>query len=272
MKNSECKQSQIGTDATAQSEARTALYAAIAEAQSVLHGVEKSSRNDYHKYKYASAEDMMQAATEAMGPNGLALICTGHTLADGMVTASYVLTHREGGSMTLGPYSITAHPDKARPMDKAISTALTYLQAYTLRGVFNIPRVEEGSERDSTDDQRIQAYRSGLGKLQKEKDDLGKKLFSEMQDFFKAAGLDPRNRQQREGFIAWASGDDEYAKTDAEKIVQIKLARRYCSEWHGMEEVEALSEAQRFRVDFMGLDDIEKARTDAAFEASQGGE
>lgn len=250
-------------------EITSALFTAVAQTQAALHGVEKASRNTYHKYKYASAEDMMQAATDAMGPNGLALICTGHGIEDGKVSASYILTHSAGGVLELGPYSITAHPDKARPMDKAISTALTYLQAYTLRGVFNIPRVEEGSERDVTDDKQVQAYQSGQGKLQKEKDDLGRKVFAGMAGFFEAAQLNPRDRKQREAFIAWTAGDDAYAKTDAEKIIQLKLALRYCKEW--AEERSGI-EVFKFRESLGLAGDPIKARDDAAFEAAQGGD
>ena len=259
------------------------LYAALAKAQADLRGVEKGSRNDYHRYDYASAEDMMAAATDSLGKFGLAFVCVGSEFdkSSQSVKAHYILTHEDGGMMQLGSHQITVHPDKGRPMDKAISTALTYLQAYTLRGVFNIPRVPEGTERDSQDDRQIAEYNRELDNARKERERAQRQAHAAKQktlkakgeevkrasvDFFKAAGL-PQGRVQMLAFIEWAACLEKYPSDYDAQIAAFEEAMQILIEWEGMEEAEAMSQAQEFRSE--RFPDADKAKVDAAFEADQ---
>jgi len=137
------------------------LAAAIVRAQSLAVAVEKTSANHHQRYNYASAESIMQTATECLAAAGLALVCKSWEVrplegrSDGHfadVVASFELLHEAGESCRIGPFAMPAISARGRPQDKAISTALTYLQGYGLRGVLNLPRVDEGSEVDARDD------------------------------------------------------------------------------------------------------------------------
>ena len=261
------------------------LYTALAKAQADCRGVEKGSENTFHRYKYASAEDMIDAATKAMAPYGLALVCTSAEPDDpkrpSSMTVRYLLTHCDGGAMPLGPYSLTVHPDKGRPMDKAVTTCLTYLQAYCLRGILNIPRVEEGTERDSQDDRKIAEYNRELDNARKEREKAqrqahaakqktlkakGEEVKRESVAFFKAAGL-PQGRVQMLAFIEWAACLEKYPSDYDAQIAAFEEAMQILIEWEGMEEVEAMSQAQEFRSE--RFPDADKAKADAAFEADQ---
>ncbi len=264
-------------------ETQSRLFAALAKAQADLRGVEKGSRNDYHRYDYASAEDMMAAATDSLGKFGLAFVCVGSIFdnAANVVTAAYILTHEDGGMMKLGSHQITVHPDKGRPMDKAISTALTYLQAYTLRGVFNIPRVPEGTERDSQDDRQIAEYNRELRQAEKRLSEAQRKEHAEKgklikakknrireasEGFFKAAGV-KRSQKAILDFIEWAACLENYPSDHEAQIAACDEAMQILIEWANMEEVEAMSQAQEFRSE--RFPDADKAKSDAAFEADQ---
>lgn len=137
------------------------LAAAIVRAQALAVAVEKTSANHHQRYNYASAESIMQTATECLAAAGLALLCKSWEVrplegrSDGHfadVVASFELLHEGGESREIGPFAMPAISARGRPQDKAISTALTYLQGYGLRGVLNLPRVDEGSEVDARDD------------------------------------------------------------------------------------------------------------------------
>lgn len=265
-----------------------ALYAALAKAQAACAGTEKKSSNAHHRYKYASAEDMIDAATQAMAPHGLALILISSEPDDPKqprsLTVRYLMTHESGDSMALGPYSLTVHPDKGRPMDKAITTCLTYLQAYCIRGILNVPRVEEGTERDSTDDAMIQAYASEQQKARVKAETAARKEHAKKQkilkakgelvntngpEFFKAASVE-WHTQNKIKFMVWASRADEWpgrGKID-EQIELVDESLQFLMEWKQMDDVDALKEAHDFSVVINGRPDHD-ARAEAAFDAAQ---
>jgi len=260
-----------------------ALFAALAKAQSDLKAVEKGSRNDYHGYAYASAEDMMSAATAVMGVHGLAFVCIGSSFDKQAqtVTAEYILTHEDGAHMALGSHELTVHPDKGRPMDKAISTALTYLQAYTLRSCFNIPRVPEGTERDSMQDQAIQAWAKDGAKLAKKVETAYGKLWVAAKDFFDTSMVPrPRNAEGAEMFkkwVAWAAHPErEYPQEDrGEQLLSLQLAANALKAWKKSTTEDQAQECSDFATE-AGHAWPTKSKTeqaaDAAFELSLEGE
>lgn len=137
------------------------LAQALVQAQAAAVAVEKSSTNSHQRYAYASAESIMQAATDCLAASGLAFVCKSWCIADARqsgdghfadVVAVFELVHRSGERMECGPYQMPAISGRGRPGDKAISTALTYLQGYSLRALLNLPRVEPGSDVDQRDD------------------------------------------------------------------------------------------------------------------------
>lgn len=131
------------------------LYSALAKAQQSARKVEKGSTNKFHKYDYASAEDVIIASRAALAENGLAFVLTTYEVGgngeSGMLRAVYLLVHESGGSMEVTSQT-PWHVEKGRPADKAVACAKTYDLSYTLRSLLLLPRVEEGMEPDTRDD------------------------------------------------------------------------------------------------------------------------
>lgn len=249
------------------------LYAALAKAQALLKAVEKDGtysadlKNKEGKktgykvtYNYASAEAVMGAATEAMGQCGLALVCTTWALANTTLRASYLLTHEAGGSMVLGPFEMSIHENKMKPRDKAIATGLTYLQNYATRGIFNIPRVEPGTERDSEHDADIQAWDSEQQKAREKREKEAKEEHKEKRaalavegglikehapPFFAAASL-TMDKKTKGAFLLWAANADAWSRNVDVQIEITAAAAAYLLEWKAMEEVDALQAANDF--------------------------
>lgn len=136
------------------SEAQAQLLGALARAQAQAQGVEKGSVNTFHRYKYASAEDVIAVSREALAGTGLAFLCLSATVQWGepaVLTCRYALVHESGASMELVSETPVI-PEKGRPEDKAVATAKTYDLGYALRGLLLLPRVEEGADADQRDD------------------------------------------------------------------------------------------------------------------------
>jgi hypothetical protein len=159
-----------------------ALYAALARAIAKSAAVGKDAQNSFHKYKYASAESLIEEARGALAAEGLAVIPAGWRLlpreqpvadptdarrSDGGyfadVEVTYLVTHADGGSIPC----VTSTPtirEKGRPEDKAVATALTYNLGYFLRSLLLLPRVEEGHEVDRRDDRGYEPRGGAAGK------------------------------------------------------------------------------------------------------------
>jgi hypothetical protein len=135
------------------------LAAALVHAQRVARPVEKDAANAFHRYKYATAEAMMEEGRNALNGAALALVSTGWEIIPAaaptpcLVRVHYMLVHESGDyvDITADAYSI---PEKGRPDDKAVAAALTYNLSYTIRGILNLPRVEEGTDVDQRNDHR----------------------------------------------------------------------------------------------------------------------
>ena len=139
-----------------------ALAAAILDAAAV----EKTSRNDFHRYAYASAEAILAEARGALAKHGLVATWSARTL-DMQRAASIELAGRRG-AQTLHIYAILvgvvrvshAHSDGAldipvewpvclepgKNADKAVAAAQTSALSYVLRDVLLLPRVAEGED------------------------------------------------------------------------------------------------------------------------------
>lgn len=137
------------------------IATALVKAQGIAKGVEKDARNDFHKYKYASAESMVEEGRQALTAAGLALLTLGWEPMDASgraprVKVRYLLVHGESGeSMTLESSSPVI-PEKGRPEDKAEFGALTENLGYFLRGLLLIPRVDEETTVSGRDDRTYQ--------------------------------------------------------------------------------------------------------------------
>lgn len=258
-----------------------ALFAALAKAQAELRGVEKDGDNRHHGYKYTSAEAMMKASTVALGKHGLSFVCTEAAVrpangnCDGMLRTVYVLLHADGGRLSMESET-PIHCGKGRPFDKAVATAKTYDLAYTLRGALNIPRVDEADERDSHDDELIQAYAAEGEKLRKKAEKLYQGLWKPSQPFFDMAQVPrPKSKEGAAKFkqwIAWAAHPGtEYPDDLASRLVSLELAKKALAVWKKAELVDQTYEAHEF-AQSVGVqwERPQKAADDAAFEASLG--
>jgi len=134
------------------------ISAALAKAQAVARAVEKTKTNTHHGFRYASAEDVIAVAREALAEADLALLPvstkfrrSGGTLdenagACGFLDISYRLIHGASGhvhEMTTEE-AVCPQPAKergwVRPLDKAIFAARTEALGYMLRELLLIPR------------------------------------------------------------------------------------------------------------------------------------
>jgi len=130
---------------------------ALVAAQSAAQAVAKGSTNNFHKYKYASAEAVIEEARVALNQAGLAVITMGWSTSpsseqsDSRVTVQYRVVHEAGESLDMTT-STPVIPDKGRPGDKAEMAALTMNLSYFLRGLLLLPREDESSAIDQRDD------------------------------------------------------------------------------------------------------------------------
>jgi len=150
---------------------KTGLMAALIQAQSKVESVKKGSTNTFHKYSYASAEDVLTGAREALDDCGLAVFQAGWEFVeigrevirpDGGketldapilgVCIGYEVHHAESGESASYKTVVPVREEKGRPLDKALFGALTEGLAYFLRGLLLIPRADAQtpSERDDT--------------------------------------------------------------------------------------------------------------------------
>lgn len=131
------------------------LISALAKAQAEARGVEKLARNEFARFDYASAEQLIAYATEIMGGHGLALIPSASELLDSdkaattpwVLRQTWTLLHTSGESLTL-TRDWPCTTGKGKPEDKAVAGAYTASLGYLVRDVLLVPRVERGTDLD----------------------------------------------------------------------------------------------------------------------------
>lgn len=134
------------------------MATALAAAQEAAQAVAKRGRNDQHNYRYATAEDVIQEAREALSgaklallPVSTAFIGVPGSLDDnagsiGYLDIVYLLVHAPTGQTheIKMQEHVCPTPSKnggwARPLDKAIFAARTEGLGYLLRELLLIPR------------------------------------------------------------------------------------------------------------------------------------
>ena len=137
------------------------LHAALAAAIMASGDVHKDASNDFHRYRYASAEAVLGEARAALGAHGLSLIPIASRLVaekaelgdekwiDYTLEVTVRLCHSSGEFMDI-TREWPVIPEKGRPLDKALAGADTTALAYLCRDLLLLPRVEE--EVDTRDD------------------------------------------------------------------------------------------------------------------------
>jgi hypothetical protein len=142
-------------------------------AQAAIKHVEKDSKNDFQKYKYASSEAIIDEARKALNGAGLALITTGWRYVNApLEELEYARALSDGGKpftahagRVFVSYSLIGDdapmvfecetpviPERGRPLDKSMAAALTYNLSYFLRGLLLIPRGDDDAEVDKRQD------------------------------------------------------------------------------------------------------------------------
>lgn len=147
---------------------------ALAQAVSACHAVEKSSTNDYHKYRYASADAIIEEGRKALSAAGLVLLPIEATVngfeREGPdrfeLIRTFALLHASGEITPLRVcWPIT--PEKGRPLDKAAAIADTLSLSYLLRDLLLMPRVDPSDDVNARDDRPPAARQQGKGKGQR---------------------------------------------------------------------------------------------------------
>lgn len=140
-------------------EGRPETAKAMVRAISCCHAVEKNSTNSYHKYRYASADAIIETAREALASAGLALLPMEASLNGSErsgpdrfeLVRTFVLLH-ESGEMTPLRVCWPVVPDNGRPLDKATAIADTLSLSYLLRDLLMMPRVDPSDDLNGRDD------------------------------------------------------------------------------------------------------------------------
>jgi hypothetical protein len=153
------------------------LVRALIAAQRRARAVEKKARNAHHGYNYASADAIIDEASEALSMEGLAVLPVSvgrdpqqvdHVWqiekdAEGedasfivtprRILAVYKLVHESGEERDFSS-STPVIPERGRPEDKAEFGARTENLAYALRDLLLIPREDQGAQTPSARDDR----------------------------------------------------------------------------------------------------------------------
>lgn len=139
---------------------KTSLASALLKAQREVQAALKGSKNNFHNYKYASAEEVLTVGRDALNDAGLSLFPSAERIiplpsgtpaeqggATCLLHAVYVLMH-EGGETREIETHVPICPEQsskggwARPLDKALFGARTESLGYVLRDLLLIPRVD----------------------------------------------------------------------------------------------------------------------------------
>ena len=122
----------------------TKWAAGMVQAAKSLKAIEKRGRNSFHKYEYATAEDVMDACRSALAAGGMAVDASEWEVEQ-VGESSFMLRQKlrivhESGECQTRTIVWPIVPEKGRPMDKAVAVALTASLAYAVRGMLLAPR------------------------------------------------------------------------------------------------------------------------------------
>jgi hypothetical protein len=149
---------------------------ALAQAREQCKAASKDAHNSHHGYKYASAESILTEATQAFTSTGLHVLLfppklqvlgTGNLATYEMVRL-VALIHSSGEAVPLGDLHWPVIPDRGRPLDKAFAAAITTSEAYYLRDLLLMPRVDEAGQMDDRDDRAAQPGPTAAERAQQE--------------------------------------------------------------------------------------------------------
>lgn len=110
-----------------------ALAAALAKAQGLIKGASKDRTNPHFGSKYADLASVWEACRAALSANGLAVVQTTTTDAEGSVSLRTLLLHAGGASIE-GLYPIRPQ----QPTPQGYGSAITYARRYALAAMVGV--------------------------------------------------------------------------------------------------------------------------------------
>jgi hypothetical protein len=117
------------------------LFAAIHAAQGVMTGVAKDSVNPHFKNRYASLENVIEAAKPALQANGLAFTQAPGALVDNAIEVTTMLMHVSGEWLRS-----TLHVPLVKRDPQGVGSAITYGTRYALMATLGLPPVDDDAE------------------------------------------------------------------------------------------------------------------------------
>lgn len=138
------------------------LAKALSVARDRCRAASKDATNTFHKYEYASAEEVIATAVDALDGSGLAVIPVSERMVilatSPQVTyaldRTLLLAHASGETCPIEVSGWPIIPERGRPLDKAYATALTSSLAYKLRDLLQMPRGNQFDDDVSAADDR----------------------------------------------------------------------------------------------------------------------
>lgn len=146
------------------------FWASFVAAQAAVQTVGKDEKHDQRGYKYATAENMIRGTRNPLTSNGLAFLSAyeridpvgpggpiGNQFVCATIRVHFAIVHTSG-AMLRGTADMDAIGSPARPPDKAIAAATTYVRGFILRDLLNMDREEEDKDApDKRDDDKAAA-------------------------------------------------------------------------------------------------------------------
>lgn len=126
------------TDETNQAGAMSALYEALAKAQSGMGALAKDAKGNFGKY--ATLASVIEVVLPPLSEQGIAVIQMPETSADGMTLVT-LLCHKAGGVIRT---ELTMKPAQNTP--QAIGSTITYARRYSLMAIAGVaPDDDDGT-------------------------------------------------------------------------------------------------------------------------------
>lgn len=123
------------------SQAVNEIFAAIHAAQGSMRGVAKDSANPHFKSRYASLENVIDAARPALQASNLAFTQAPGALIDGAIEVTTMLMHTSGQWLRS-----TLHVPLQKRDPQGVGSAITYGCRYALMATLGLPPVDDDGE------------------------------------------------------------------------------------------------------------------------------
>lgn len=117
------------------------LSKALHQAQASLNGVVKDAKNPHFKSRYATLENVIDAAKTPLQSAGLAFTQAPGAIVDGSVEITTMLMHSSGQWLRS-----TLHVPLSKRDAQAVGSAITYGCRYALMATLGLPPVDDDAE------------------------------------------------------------------------------------------------------------------------------